>query len=213
MANAIRSRTVQKGLDPRGFALMAMGGAGPLHGAAVAQMLAIPEVIVPPYPGITSALGLLTTDLKYDAIRTQFQVSDSLDIARLTEGFAAMEAELAGLFSADRVPAERVRTTRTGDLRYLGQGYELSIDFPSGALDAAGLDAVWRSFHDRHAAEYGHAFPGSPIEIVNIRVAGTGLLRKLPGLAAPAGGSLDAAELRRGRCLFRIGGRLTPCDT
>ena len=74
MANAIRSRTVQKGIDPRGFALVAFGGAGPLHGADVAALLEIPEVIVPPYPGITSAIGLLTTDLKYDAIRTQFQV-------------------------------------------------------------------------------------------------------------------------------------------
>ena len=66
MANAIRSRTVQKGIDPRGFSLVAFGGAGPLHGAEVAAMLDIPEVIVPPYPGITSAMGLLTTDLKYD---------------------------------------------------------------------------------------------------------------------------------------------------
>ena len=70
MANAIRSRTVQKGIDPRGFSLVAFGGAGPLHGAEVAAMLGIPEVVVPPYPGITSAMGLLTTDLKYDAIRT-----------------------------------------------------------------------------------------------------------------------------------------------
>ena len=75
MANAIRSRTVQKGIDPRDFTLVAFGGAGPLHGAEVADMLGIPEVIVPPHPGITSAIGLLTTDLKYDAVRTAFQVS------------------------------------------------------------------------------------------------------------------------------------------
>ena len=83
MANAIRSRTVQKGIDPRTFALVAFGGAGPLHGADVAAMLSIPEVIVPPYPGITSAMGLLTTDLKYDASRTLFQVSDQIDLPRL----------------------------------------------------------------------------------------------------------------------------------
>ena len=71
MANAISSRTVQKGLDPRGFALVAFGGAGPLHGAEVARALGIPRVIVPAYPGITSAVGLLTTDLKYDAVRTE----------------------------------------------------------------------------------------------------------------------------------------------
>ena len=91
MANAIRSRTVQKGIDPRGFALVAMGGAGPLHGAEVAAMLQIPEVIVPPFPGITSAMGLLTADLKYDAIRTQFQVSTACDLDRVNRDFADME--------------------------------------------------------------------------------------------------------------------------
>ncbi len=83
-----RSRTVQKGIDPRRFALVAMGGAGPLHGAEVAAMLSIPEIIVPPYPGITSAIGLLTTDLKYDEVRTQFQTSQALDIDRLSRNFA-----------------------------------------------------------------------------------------------------------------------------
>ena len=74
MANAIRAKTVQKGIDPRNFSLVAFGGAGPLHGAEVAAMLNIPEVVVPPHPGITSAAGLLTTDLKYDQIKTEFQV-------------------------------------------------------------------------------------------------------------------------------------------
>jgi N-methylhydantoinase A/oxoprolinase/acetone carboxylase beta subunit len=74
MANAIRSRTVQKGVDPSGLSLVAFGGAGPMHGAEVAEQLQIPEVIIPPYPGITSAVGLLTTDLKYELIKTEFQV-------------------------------------------------------------------------------------------------------------------------------------------
>src|SRR5258708_38350276 len=77
MANAIRSRTVQKGLDPRDFSLVAFGGAGPLHGAEVAMLLDIPEVLVPPYPGIPSAIALLTTDLKYDLSHTAFQVPDT----------------------------------------------------------------------------------------------------------------------------------------
>jgi N-methylhydantoinase A len=101
MANAIRSRTVQKGVDPREFALVAFGGAGPLHGAEVARALGIPEVIVPPYPGITSAMGLLTTDLKYDAIRTQFQVSGKVDLNRLNADLFEMERRLAAQFAAD----------------------------------------------------------------------------------------------------------------
>jgi N-methylhydantoinase A len=213
MANAIRSRTVQKGIDPRTFALVAMGGAGPLHGADVAAMLSIPEVIVPPYPGITSAMGLLTTDLKYDEIRTQFQTSASPDLSRLTIGFGDMEAALAARFKADRVPDEAASFIRTGDLRYVGQGYELKIDFPSGPLTTESLASVWQQFHDRHAAEYGHAFTASTIEIVNIRVSGIGRLPKLPALKAAEGGPLKEAELRRNRCVFRVGGSLEAFDT
>jgi N-methylhydantoinase A len=213
MANAIRSRTVQKGIDPRGFALVAMGGAGPLHGAEVAAMLSIPEVIVPPYPGITSAMGLLTTDLKYDEIRTQFQTSQALDVTRLMRGFKDMEEMLAGRLKADRVPDDSISFVRTGDLRYVGQGYELKIDFPAGPITAETLGKVWQDFHDRHAAEYGHAFASSPIEVVNIRVSGIGRLPKLPALAAPAGGPLGAAELRRNRCVFRVAGALEVFET
>lgn len=112
MANAIRSRTVQKGIDPRGYALVAFGGAGPLHGVEVAQALGIEEVLVPPAPGITSAMGLLTTDLRYDAVRTCFQVSGALDLGRITADFAAMEQEIAAQFAADGVATEEMSFAR-----------------------------------------------------------------------------------------------------
>ncbi len=102
MANAIRSRTVQKGIDPCDYSLVAFGGAGPLHGAEVAAMLGIPEVIIPPYPGITSAMGLLTTDIKYKSLRTTFLVSTDIDFDRLNREFAAMRATLDEQFSRRR---------------------------------------------------------------------------------------------------------------
>ncbi len=213
MANAIRSRTVQKGIDPRGFALVAFGGAGPLHGAEVAAMLDIPEVIVPPYPGITSAMGLLTTDLKYDAVRTQFQVSGAVDLGRLNADLSTMRESLASQFARDGLAPEAVAFKAIGDLRYVGQGYELKVPIPDGVLDEAALAMVWQAFHAAHAAEYGHAFEASPIEIVNVRLSGAGAMPKLPPMAAPAGGSLAAALLRRGRCVFRVGGKLQACDT
>jgi N-methylhydantoinase A len=213
MANAIRSRTVQKGIDPRGFALVAMGGAGPLHGVDVAAMLQIPQVIVPPWPGITSAMGLLVTDLKYDAVRTQFQLSTAVDTDRMNRDFVQMQEGLARQFAADRVPPGDVRFRRMGDLRYVGQGYELKVAFPDGALDAAALAQVWEAFHAAHAAEYGHAFPANPIEIVNLRVIGTGAMPKLPPLSAPTGGSLDAALLRRTPSVFRVGTELQTLET
>lgn len=213
MANAIRSRTVQKGIDPRKFALVAFGGAGPLHGVEVARMLEIPEVIVPPFPGITSAMGLLTTDLKYDLTRTQFQVSGAVDLARLNADFAEMEAQLSTQFYEDKIAASDVSFERVGDLRYVGQGYELKIRFPAGEVTSEGLAESFAAFHRAHTAEYGHAFPQSPIEIVNIRVSGIGRMPKITALKQPEHGSLEAALVRTGPSVFRVAGKLETFDT
>jgi N-methylhydantoinase A/oxoprolinase/acetone carboxylase beta subunit len=208
MANAIRSRTVQKGIDPRDFALVAFGGAGPLHAVDVAKELGMIEVVIPPYPGITSAVGLLTTDLKYDSIRTEFQVSGAVDRARLNTDFAAMEAELSAQFRADGVAAEAVRFQRAGDLRYAGQGYELRVAFAREALGEGELARVFEQFHRQHRVEYGHDFPTSPIEIVNIRVTGLGRMPKIGRPTAATGGTLEAALVKTGSCMFRANGRL-----
>jgi len=213
MANAIRSRTVQKGIDPRDYALVAFGGAGPLHGVEVAAMLGIPEVIVPPYPGITSAMGLLTTDLKYDTIRTQFQVSGSVDLDRLNADITAMEQQLGKQFAADHLDTAGVSFVRDGDLRYVGQGYELKVPFPAGAIGALELAEIWTRFHDAHKREYGHHFADNPIEIVNVRVMGVGHMPKIEKLTAPKGTTLDKALVRTGQCVFRVEGELRPFET
>ena len=213
MANAIRSRTVQKGIDPREFALVAFGGAGPLHGVEVAAMLGFREVIVPPYPGITSAMGLLTTDLKYDTIRTQFQVSGSVDLDRLNTDIAAMEAQLRRQFEADHLQSANMSFIRDGDLRYVGQGYELKIPFPDGVIGKRELEGIFQRFHATHEREYAHAFPGNPIEIVNMRVIGVGQMPKIAKLTAPKAATLADARVRAGQCVFRIDGELRSFET
>ena len=213
MANAIRSRTVQKGLDPRDFALVAFGGAGPLHAVEVARLLGIPRVIVPAYPGITSALGLLTSDLKYDAIRTEFQVSDALDLTRMNADFAAMRAELAAQFEADKVPLDRIKFARAGDLRYVGQGYELRVAIPDGEIDAAAMKQVFDAFAAAHEAEYGHSFPDSLVEIVNIRLTGAGEIPKIGVPPVGEGGTLANATVREGKCQFAAGGGIQTLST
>ena len=213
MANAIRSRTVQKGLDPRSFALVAFGGAGPLHAVEVARLLGIPSVIVPAYPGITSAVGLLTTDLKYDAIRTEFQVDDALDTDRMNQDFQAMEAQLTEQLEADQVPRDAVSFRRAGDLRYVGQGYELRIGFPAGEITAETMPAVFAAFTEAHRTEYGHAFEDSPIEIVNIRVTGIGGIPKIGAPPAPVGGSMADALVRTGSCRFRVDDAIVALET
>ncbi len=213
MANAISSRTVQKGLDPRGFALVAFGGAGPLHGAEVARALEIPEVIVPAYPGITSAVGLLTTDLKYDAVRTEFQAGDTIDLDRLDTDLAAMQGDLTRQLADDGISPDHAVFERSGDLRYVGQGYELRVPFPDGKLDQAALAQVFARFAELHRTEYGHVFEASPIEIVNIRVTGIGHMPKIAAPLPASGGSLAAALVKTAHCMFRRNGALARLAT
>lgn len=213
MANAIRSRTVQKGLDPREFALVAFGGAGPLHGAEVAMMLGIPEVIIPPYPGITSAMGLLTTDLKYDTIRTQFQVSSDINLTRINFDLAEMKKQLSVQFTSDHLDTNKCHFESNADMRYVGQGYELKIPIPDRPINELDLTYLWELFHKAHEQEYGHSFPNNIIEIVNIRLTGIGVMPKIETLKAPVGGTMKQALIKSGQCMFRVDNKLKPLET
>jgi N-methylhydantoinase A len=213
MANAIRSRTVQKGIDPRNYSLVAFGGAGPLHGAEVAAMVGIPEIVIPPYPGITSAMGLLTTDIKYESLRTVFLLSTDFDLERLNHEFANMRADLEEQFRADGLRSADIAFWRSADARYLGQGYELRIDMPDDIIDSVGIARAYEQFHSVHQAEYGHSFPQSPIEIVNIRLTGVAPTPTIRRVKVPEGGSLREAQIKTDGCFFRRSGRLEQMDT
>lgn len=213
MANAIRSRTIQKGHDPREFSLVAFGGAGPLHGVDVARILGIPEVIIPPYPGITSAVGLLTTDLKYDAIRTEFQTSTQIDPDRLTNDFNRMQAELSSQFEKGGLKGHDVTYTRSGDLRYIGQGYELRVPFADGPIDDPILAEVFQAFETIHAREYGHVFEESPIEIVNIRLTGSRQMPKINLRPSETKPNTTLSALEERPCFFRVDNSLQTLDT
>ena len=213
MANAIRARTVQKGIDPRNYALVASGGAGPLHGAEVARILEIPEVIIPPYPGINSAMGLLTTDLKYDIIQTSFLLSTAMDFQRLNSGFSAMEAQLGKQFEADNIDPDATRYLRYADIHYLGQGYELRVPVPGGEVNEQKIQETLAAFHALHHSEYGHSFPDSPVEFVNIRVTGIGSMPKIGTPTVASDGSLDKALVKRGMTVFRLEEHLDEYET
>jgi N-methylhydantoinase A len=124
-----------------------------------------------------------------------------------------MEAGLAAQFDADHIDASQVGYERIGDLRYVGQGYELKIAIPGGMLGHEQMAGVWEAFHRAHAAEYGHAFHESPIEIVNVRVSGRGAMPKIAAMKAPQGGSLKEALIRTGPSVFRVKGELKSFDT
>jgi N-methylhydantoinase A len=177
MARELRRVTVERGRDPEDFALVAFGGAGPLHAPAVARHVGLETVIVPRSPGVLSARGLLLADVRMDesaATRTT-----ALDPSTLETQFASLEASIADRLRDGGFDPEAAVLRRTVDMRYRGQSYELQVPLDGRAIDEAALESLRDRFDDRHAQRYGHAMPDEPIEIVTLRVAGS---IELPGL-------------------------------
>ncbi len=114
---------------------------------------------MPPFPGLTSAMGLLTTDLKYDLVQSVLRKATDLDLDRLNTDLDAMAAYLADRFVADGIAPEATTLLRFADIRYVGQGYELRVALPDGVIDAAAIENAASHFHEAHQAEYGIAFP------------------------------------------------------
>ena len=169
MANAIRLIAVERGLDIRDFALVAFGGAGPLHARAVAERLGMKTVLVPPHPGLCSAFGAAIAEARVDRVQTFFSHSDDVDIGLLGD---ALERLRAGTVEALRrsVDAADPVVRCSADMRYSGQNYELEVPLPDGRLTRAGWDALMARFGQAHEHHYGFALPGEPVELINLRV-------------------------------------------
>ena len=195
MVEGIEISSVRKGYDPRDFALVAAGGAGPLFACDIAQELGIPQVLVPRYPGITSALGLLATDIVYEFVSTEMQLFSSLDRDRLGADFASLERQATERLQADRLDPAHTLLRRIADCRYIGQGYELRVELPAGPIDQAWQERAVEAFHQAHEREYVRRFPDSDIQIVNIRVQGVGLMPELRLTQLPAGDTSPADAL------------------
>ena len=193
MAQALRIVSVERGHDAREFSLIAFGGAGPVHAVALADELAIPDVIIPPAPGAFSALGLVASDLKRDYARTLYADLATVAPERMHEAFATMEAAGAAMLEAARVPAARRSLVRMADVRYRRQAYELTIPVAEGAVTRAVLDDLAARFHARHKQTYGHANPAEPVQLVNLRLTAIG---RLPDLGLTQTPEPDSARTR-----------------
>jgi N-methylhydantoinase A/oxoprolinase/acetone carboxylase beta subunit len=208
MVQALELNITGRGYDPRDFSLMAFGGAGPLHACELARHLSIPRVIIPPVPGITSAIGLLLTDVLYTESKTAMQNSSFPDLARLGSDFASLEKEVYERLKADGFPEGKIAVSRFAECRYVGQSYELRVGFDSGRVTRASMANLLKSFHKAHHREYSLSFPEKPIEIVHIHVVGRGLIRSLRwkkilrGDRSPAKARKDVRET-----LFEVGGK------
>jgi N-methylhydantoinase A len=180
MVKAIRLHSIQRGYDPREFALVGFGGAGPLHSCDVANALEIPVILIPPAPGITSAMGLLSTDLKFDFIRTIGVLLDAAEEARIDQFYNEMieEADQQIRKDIDQGKQQRdVTIIKQIDCRYAGQGYELSVEF--NGFTPNWREEIQQKFDQVHEETYGFSFKGNPIEIINLRVRSIGAMPEL----------------------------------
>ena len=171
MAHAVRFVSVERGLDPGDFWLLAFGGAGPVHAASVAQNLGVAGVLVPPAPGVLCAMGVLVNDLQTDASRTHV-VAEAAPECLVVAGriFAELETRAAGLFDRQRTSDSQLVQQRTVDARYVGQNHELSVTAPGGPFDENALATVKDNFHAAHRALYGYASMDKQLELVTYRV-------------------------------------------
>ena len=214
MVQSIEENSVRKGYDPRDFALVAEGGAGPLFAAQIALEVGTPWALVPGFPGVTAALGLLATDMVYEYGATVYQRLSRLDAAALESSFAELEEQARAQLAADGVPPDRIVLQRVADCRYLGQGYELRVDCGGGPVDEAWVGRLRGDFDDIHEREYSRRFEDADVEIPNVRVRGIGLQPKLQATGLEPGSESPEAALRHeGDAWFRVGGRLAAVPT
>ncbi|MFP8889992.1 hydantoinase/oxoprolinase family protein [Natrialbaceae archaeon A-CW2] len=168
MERALRVMSVERGYDPRSFALVAFGGAGPLHATALAESLEIPTVVVPHSAGVLSALGLLVTDRITEQSASMVRRLEEIEPSDLDARFERFERESREKLGTD-VDTERLTFERALDLRYVGQSFDLTIELPDDPLTSAVLETVTDRFHRTHERRYGHAAPEEPLEIVTLR--------------------------------------------
>jgi N-methylhydantoinase A len=198
MAMAVRAVTVQRGLDPRDFVLYAFGGAGPVHACWIARELHIPTVVVPIAPGQFSALGIATTDVRQDLVRTALTRAADLTPERVGALFAEVERDARQALLREGVADHDVELRRALDIRYAGQEYTITVPVGDGPIGEASLQSVAEQFHRLHLRTYSHSSPEEPIEIVNVRIEAIGHVAEIKpppieeGMSTPPEGAAVA---------------------
>jgi 5-oxoprolinase (ATP-hydrolysing)/N-methylhydantoinase A len=206
MAAAARVHLVEKGKDPRRYAMVAFGGAGPAHATDVARVLGVGEVIIPPASGAASALGFLAAPLSFELVRSlPVELSDGFDAAAINRTLSEMEQEGRRRLAEAGVAPGDVVVERTADMRLVGQMHDISVALPAGPISYASLDAIREAFVKAYSARYTSVYEGARMEAVNFRVRCTGPTPNL-SLAGAAGGGDVAAKIKgRRRAWFEPG--------
>lgn len=186
MAKAIRVISVERGYDPRDYVMLAFGGAGPIHAARLAAELDIPRIMIPKHPGIMCALGLLQSDLRTNLALTRMMRLGADSLALLEAGFEQLKVRADEWFVSEKIADENRRLNRAVDMRYGGQGYELTIDWPENVAEENVLDALRQNFEDAHRQLYGYVSSEEPIQITTLRSEAIGVVPKVEMKSYPA---------------------------
>ena len=194
MVGALRSVLIERGLDPRDFTLCTFGGAGPLHASELMVEAGIPRAIIPMHPGQFSAYGFIVTNARVDRQRTTQLTSRNFDAARAAEVMANLVEEGVGELKAQGSTKD-LQVSRSLEMRYLGQNYELEMPVAPDALSAERVSQLWTAFHEAHKLRFGFSIPGEIIEIVNYLVTATSA-GEAPCAADAAGGVRNAKTHR-----------------
>jgi N-methylhydantoinase A len=197
MSHVVRWVTTERGLDAADFALFAYGGAGPLHAAMVARELRIGKVVVPRAPGHFSAYGMLMADLRRDFVHTWFTPLAKASFADMEDLYQDMERRGRAGISHAHVDLQEIVVSRGADMRYVGQEHAVSVELPTELFAAQDRDGIKSCFDAVHETRYGYASPGEPAEIVSLRCAVVGLMRKPRQQTMAAGAAEPPAKAFR----------------
>ena len=210
MSYAVKGVTTERGLDVGDFALVAYGGAGPLHAVAVAREIGIRKVIVPPAPGVFSAFGMLFADLRYDYVRTWFTPLEDASFDGIEQVYRALEDQgRAAIAAAAAVKPRRLVHRRAADMRYVGQEHAVTVDLPLAVFARKDRAAIKRHFDAMHARRYGTSAPDERAEIVSLRTTVVGEMAKPPQEKLARGGRAPA-KAATGRRPVHFDGRFRP---
>ena len=205
MIQEIEKESVRRGFDPREFALFACGGAGSLHACSVARELGMKNVIIPLNPGALCAVGLVNTDLMYDFSKTEMQLSSKADISALAKVYAVLEKEAKERLIEDNMDEKDIVIQRVADCRYEGQGYEMRVPVIGGEVNENTIEQMKEAFHVAHKKQFGRSYRQVEVEIVNIRVVGTGNIDDLEPIKIEKGnGSIKDAIVGEREVTFKV---------
>jgi len=202
MAGIIRQITVRKGIDPRDFAIVAFGGAGPMHAVFIAEELGIKTIIVPQMPGAYSAWGMHQCDLRQDTVRTYRENLENADIDKIRDLYAKMKNEISELLLQQYISQDEIVYEKTVDMRYVGQDYTLNVEFKGNEITQETINGLKDAYNEYHQQVYGHHNPNGAIEIVNIRLAGIGQIDRVQKAALPEKTDAKAVPYKKTSVIF-----------